>query len=96
MASNLESYISRTILVITVDGRQIVGTLKGFDQTINIVIDDCHERVYNSISGVEQVPLGLYIMRGDNVAVVGEIDEDLDKRVNYSIIRAESLKPIVH
>lgn len=29
-------------------------------------------------------------------AVVGEIDEDLDKRVNYSIIRAESLKPIVH
>jgi len=43
------------------------GTLKGFDQTINLVIDDCQERVYNSITGIEQVPLGLYIMRGDNV-----------------------------
>ena len=70
--------------------------MKGFDQTINIVIDDCHERVFNAITGVEQVPLGLYIMRGDNVAVVGEIDEELDKRVNYSMIRADALKPIIH
>ncbi|KAJ6220866.1 hypothetical protein RDWZM_006678 [Blomia tropicalis] len=94
MATNLENYVGRTILVITLDGRQIVGVLKGFDQTINIVIDDCIERVYNRVTGVEQVPLGLYIMRGDNVAVIGEIDEDLDKRVNYSIIRAEPLKTI--
>lgn len=29
-------------------------------------------------------------------AVVGEIDEELDKKVNYLIIRAEPLNPVVH
>ena len=43
------------------------GTLKGFDQTINLILDESHERVYSSASGVEQVVLGLYIIRGDNM-----------------------------
>ncbi|KPM07508.1 Surface layer protein [Sarcoptes scabiei] len=95
-AANLESYIAKTVSVITVDGRQIIGTLKGFDQTMNLIMEECHERVYSVSEGVEQVLLGLYIIRGDNVAVVGEIDEDLDKKVNYSIIRAQPLNPVVY
>ena len=43
------------------------GMLKGFDQTINLILDESHERVYSSGQGVEQVILGLYIVRGDNV-----------------------------
>lgn len=43
------------------------GNLRGADQTINLVLEDCHERVYNPEGGVERVPLGLYIIRGDNV-----------------------------
>ncbi|CAG2177652.1 unnamed protein product, partial [Oppiella nova] len=34
MSSSLESYVNHTVSVITADGRQIVGTLKGFDQTV--------------------------------------------------------------
>lgn len=45
----------------------IQGTLKGFDQTINIILDDSHERVYSPNHGVEQVVLGLHLIRGDNV-----------------------------
>lgn len=41
--------------------------LKGYDQTINIILEDSHERVFSATSGVEQVALGLYIVRGDNV-----------------------------
>lgn len=41
--------------------------LKGFDQTTNIILQDCHERVFSPTAGVEQVPLGLYIIRGDNM-----------------------------
>lgn len=41
--------------------------MKGHDQTINIIMEDAHERVYSMTNGVEQVPLGLYIIRGDNV-----------------------------
>jgi U6 snRNA-associated Sm-like protein LSm8 len=43
------------------------GTLKGYDQTVNIILDDSHERVYSTDEGIEQVVLGLYIIRGDNV-----------------------------
>jgi U6 snRNA-associated Sm-like protein LSm8 len=43
------------------------GTLKGFDQTINLILDESHERVYSTNQGVEQVVLGLHIIRGDNV-----------------------------
>ncbi|KAI2806342.1 U4/U6-U5 snRNP complex subunit lsm8 [Blomia tropicalis] len=98
MATNLENYVGRTILVITLDGRQIVGVLKGFDQTINIVIDDCIERVYNRVTGVEQVPLGLYIMRGDNVRfgrrVLSTNSESVpnDKPITYTKSKAYTYK----
>ena len=41
--------------------------MRGFDQTVNIILSNSHERVYSSSSGVEQVQLGLYIIRGDNM-----------------------------
>ncbi|CAI4223492.1 unnamed protein product [Auanema sp. JU1783] len=94
MTSSLDSFMNRVISVITGDGRNIVGVLKGFDQLINLVLEDAHERSYSETQGVEQIPLGLYIIRGDNVAVVGEIDEELDKRLDLSGIKAPPLDPI--
>ncbi|XP_054624845.1 LSM8 homolog, U6 small nuclear RNA associated isoform X2 [Dunckerocampus dactyliophorus] len=72
------------------------GTLKGFDQTINLILDESHERVFSSSQGVEQVVLGLYIVRGDNVAVIGEIDEETDSTLDLGNIRAEPLNSVVH
>nr|CAD7393410.1 unnamed protein product [Timema cristinae] len=72
------------------------GTLKGFDQTINLILDESHERVYSTTQGVEQVVLGLHIIRGDNVAVVGELDDNMDSRLDLSSIRAEPLNSVVH
>ncbi|KAL7641146.1 UNVERIFIED_CONTAM: hypothetical protein RMT77_008284 [Armadillidium vulgare] len=91
MTQAIESYVNHLVSVITSDGRNIVGTLKGYDQTVNLILDECHERVYSTNRGVEQVILGLYIIRGDNVAVVGEVDEDLDTRLDLENIRAEPL-----
>ncbi|TGZ46143.1 N-alpha-acetyltransferase 38, NatC auxiliary subunit, partial [Temnothorax longispinosus] len=72
------------------------GTLKGFDQTINIILDESHERVYSTTQGVEQVVLGLHIIRGDNVAIVGELDDEMDARLDLSTIRADPLSSIIH
>jgi len=95
MASGLEGYINHTVEVCTSEGRIIVGTLKGFDQTINLILDDSHERVYAS-TGVEQVTLGLYIVRGDNVALIGEVDEEVDKKIDFTEIRVEPLGSVTH
>ena len=46
--------------------------MRGFDQTTNLILDECFERVYSLKSGVEQAVLGLYIIRGDNMCVYGE------------------------
>ena len=45
MAAVLEPMIDTNIRVITNDGRVFVGCLKGFDQTVNIVMENTHERV---------------------------------------------------
>ncbi|CAG7836761.1 unnamed protein product [Allacma fusca] len=96
MGSALESYVNRVVSIITADGRNFVGTLKGFDQTINIILDESQERVYNPNQGVEQITLGLHIIRGDNIAVIGELDEEVDARLDFSAIKAEALNPIIH
>jgi len=45
---------------------------------------------------VETVKLGLYIIRGDNVATVGELDAATDASLNWADFTAEPLGPIVH
>lgn len=96
MTTTLDAFVNQTVSIITSDGRNFIGTLKGFDQTINIIIDESHERVYSSTSGVEQVMLGLHIIRGDNVAIIGLIDEELDNRLNLPSIKAEPLSAVTH
>jgi len=87
--------VGQNIMTITSDGRCFHGTLKGFDQTINLILDQAHERVYSADAGVEMVPLGLYIVRGDTVITIGEIDEDLDSNIDLSTIKANPLPSIV-
>lgn len=92
MAQVLDAYVKKLVNIITSDGRIIIGTLRGFDQAINIVVEESFERVFSSSTGVEQVPLGLYIIRGDNVALIGEIDEELDRNIDFSHIRADPIR----
>ena len=47
---DLDSFVNKTISVITGDGRNIVGLMRGFDQTVNIVLEDSHERVYRYLN----------------------------------------------
>eukprot|EP00250_Pteridium_aquilinum_P024668 c29420_g1_i1 orf=495-788(-) len=94
--TSLESLVDQTISVITNDGRNIVGVLKGFDQATNLILDESHERVYSTKVGVEPIVLGLYIIRGDNIAVVGELDEELDANLDLDSVRAHPLKPVQH
>eukprot|EP00245_Coleochaete_scutata_P006411 TRINITY_DN20836_c0_g1_i1.p1 TRINITY_DN20836_c0_g1~~TRINITY_DN20836_c0_g1_i1.p1 ORF type:complete len:100 (-),score=16.22 TRINITY_DN20836_c0_g1_i1:524-823(-) len=94
--TGLESLVDQMISVITNDGRVIVGTLKGFDQATNLILEESHERVFRKEQGVEQLVCGLYIIRGDNIAVVGELDEELDSNLDLKAMKAQPLKEVVH
>ncbi|KAG6838626.1 hypothetical protein H0H87_002672 [Tephrocybe sp. NHM501043] len=68
--SSLQGYVDRRVLLILQDGRTIVGTMAGYDQKSNVVLADCKERVYSLDEPVEEVPLGLYLVKGDMVYVL--------------------------
>ncbi|KYQ91123.1 LSM domain-containing protein [Tieghemostelium lacteum] len=93
--SLLEPYIKKNVLVLTYDGRNLVGVLRGIDQAVNIILESCHERIYSE-EGIQKFPLGVHIIRGDDVAVVGEIDKELDDKLDLPSIVADPLKPIVY
>jgi U6 snRNA-associated Sm-like protein LSm8 len=86
MAEALDAYSHKSVNRVTTDRRI------SFDQAINIILDDSHECVFSITEGVEQVLLGFYIIRGDNVALIGEIDEELDRNIDFSRIRADPLQ----
>eukprot|EP00450_Noctiluca_scintillans_P040250 CAMPEP_0194479960 /NCGR_PEP_ID=MMETSP0253-20130528/2919_1 /TAXON_ID=2966 /ORGANISM="Noctiluca scintillans" /LENGTH=96 /DNA_ID=CAMNT_0039319269 /DNA_START=81 /DNA_END=371 /DNA_ORIENTATION=- len=96
MATILEPMVGQTVSIITNDGRTFYGALKGFDQHQNMIMTECQERVYHPDAGVEQVVLGLYLIRGDNIAVIGEVDTEIDSAIDLRSIRAHPLKPVVH
>lgn len=61
----------------------------------NIVLEDCCERIYGE-TGVESVPLGLFIVRGDNVAIIGQVDLEKEAKLDFSLIRGQPLSSVVH
>ncbi|KAF9028917.1 LSM-domain-containing protein [Hymenopellis radicata] len=92
--SNLQGSVDKRVLLVLQDGRAIVGTLAGYDQKSNVVLSDSKERVYSLEEGVEEVPLGLYLVKGDMIILIGDIDEAKDEALDLSVIRAEPIPPI--
>lgn len=58
--------MEKQVSVLTCDGRNYLGILKGLDQATNVVLEKCTENMYTS-EGVVQVARGLYLIRGNNV-----------------------------
>jgi U6 snRNA-associated Sm-like protein LSm8 len=93
-AQLLEQFSNQRVIVLTMDGRVLLGIVKGFDPQCNLILTKCTERIFSTNEGVDTMEHGMYIVRGDNVASIGEIDEDIDAAVNWSEIQAEPLRPI--
>lgn len=83
------------ICVVTSDGRIIIGQLVGHDQVQNLILSDAYERIYSESSPAESAELGLYIVRGDNVAMVADYDAELWKKQDNESTTASPLPPIL-
>lgn len=97
--SNPPSHLPSPAVVTVVcnDGRVLIGTLRGFDQATNLVLADATERVFSASAGVDALPLGgLHVVRGDNVALVGDTDAAADAAVDWGAVRAHPLPPVTH
>ncbi|KDR19580.1 U6 snRNA-associated Sm-like protein LSm1 [Zootermopsis nevadensis] len=67
--------LDKKLMVLLRDGRTLIGYLRSVDQFANLVLHRTIERIY---VGKEygDIPRGVFIVRGENVVLLGEIDKD--------------------
>ncbi|KAJ5588559.1 hypothetical protein N7537_011237 [Penicillium hordei] len=83
------------VLILTVDGRTLIGDLLSTDQTTNLVLANTVERIIRTPDDDEpsaEIEHGLYLIRGDNVVVCGEIDEKMDGDIDWSKVKGEVIR----
>lgn len=72
---SLVQHLDKRLVVVLRDGRKFVGVLRSFDQFANIVLQKTVERIWVGNKYAEK-PLGVFLIRGENVVLVGEVDEE--------------------
>mmetsp|Transcript_3690 Transcript_3690/g.11024 ORF Transcript_3690/g.11024 Transcript_3690/m.11024 type:complete len:98 (+) Transcript_3690:203-496(+) len=91
-----EPFMDKIVTVVTHDGRNVQGTLRGVDQAHNLILEETVEKFFSVDSGVEIVSRGVFVIRGPNVAIIGLVDTEKDSEIDWDNLKAEPLKPVVH
>ncbi|TFJ83692.1 hypothetical protein NSK_004796 [Nannochloropsis salina CCMP1776] len=90
-AASLVEQLDRRVLVVLRDGRNLVGVLRSFDQFSNMVLEDTYERhVVDGKYG--DLPLGLYLVRGDAVVLLGEVEAEREGKSLEKVTTEEILE----
>ncbi|CAM9162669.1 unnamed protein product [Discosporangium mesarthrocarpum] len=64
--------------------------MRSYDQFSNIVLEDTHERHF--VAGLfGDIALGLYLIRGDALVLLGELDEEKEEGTNLKRVSAEDI-----
>ncbi|KAJ7169925.1 hypothetical protein C8R46DRAFT_218041 [Mycena filopes] len=90
-SGSLVDCVDRKMLVVLRDGRKLHGVLRSYDQFANLVLEDTVERIYSGNAFAENWH-GLFLIRGENVVLLGEIDLDLEdeipqrQQVEYAVL----------
>ncbi|BCR88372.1 U6 snRNA-associated Sm-like protein LSm1 [Aspergillus chevalieri] len=86
-AAQLLDLTDKKLVLVLRDGRKLVGVLRSWDQFANLVLQDTVERIY--AGGLyADIPRGIFIVRGENVLLLGEIDLDREDDVPPNIQQA--------
>ncbi|PSR92401.1 hypothetical protein BD289DRAFT_178589 [Coniella lustricola] len=96
---SLNNYLEKKVCVMTADGRTLVGTLFSADNQTNLVLQNAVERVIREPEDAEpsqEAPLGLFIVRGDNVCLVGLVDEALDDSIDWTQVKGAPIGGVKH
>ena len=91
--------LTEKVLVVTADGRTLTGTLLSCDQLTNIVLQNTIERVirpHDDPEDSEEVVHGLYLIRGENVAICGLLDEQMDSEIDWAKVKGSVIGGVKH
>ncbi|WQF89613.1 Putative sm-like protein Lsm7/SmG [Colletotrichum destructivum] len=71
---DLSKYMDKQITVKFNGGREVTGTLKGYDALMNLVLDDVHEVMRDEEGNERTRSLGLVVARGTLLVLVSPVD----------------------
>ncbi|XVE96406.1 hypothetical protein REPUB_Repub02eG0219100 [Reevesia pubescens] len=66
---DLKKYMDKKLQIKLNANRMVVGTLRGFDQFMNLVIDNTVE-----VNGNEKTDIGMVVIRGNSVVTVEALE----------------------
>lgn len=66
---DLSKYVNERIRVKFTGGREVTGILKGYDQLLNLVLDEVEEEINESLRS-----LGLVVLRGPTITLLSPVD----------------------
>ncbi|KAG0733058.1 hypothetical protein G6F57_002678 [Rhizopus arrhizus] len=89
-STGLIDSIDKKLMVVLRDGRKLIGTLRSFDQFANLVLQDTIERIYVG-QCYGDIPRGIFLIRGENVVLLGEIDLDKEDQINLRQVPVEEI-----
>ena len=73
LPTSLAGYLDKKVVLQLRDDRKLIGVLRSFDQFANVVMEGAYERIIVGDLYCD-MQLGLYVVRGENVVLTGELD----------------------
>lgn len=88
--ASLLAELDKKLMVLLRDGRTLIGYLRSVDQFANIVLHRTIERIH---VGKEygDIPRGIFIVRGENVVLLGEIDREKEKDLPLTQVSVDDI-----
>jgi len=69
---DLSKYVNERIRVKFTGGREVTGILKGYDQLLNLVLDEVEEDIFEPEPYTRS--LGLTVLRGPTITLLSPVD----------------------
>ncbi len=82
--------VDKQLMVILRDGRTLIGYLRSIDQYANLLLSHTIERIHIG-NKYGDIPRGVYIVRGENVVLIGEVDFNLPNKVTMIKVEADEI-----
>ncbi|KAF9813283.1 hypothetical protein IEO21_05667 [Rhodonia placenta] len=70
---DLSKYVNERIRVKFTGGREVTGILKGYDQLLNLVLDEVQEQLQTETESHIR-SLGLAVLRGPTITLLSPVD----------------------
>ncbi|CAH0719870.1 unnamed protein product, partial [Brenthis ino] len=88
--AHLLDELDKKLMVLLRDGRTLIGYLRCVDQFANLVLHKTIERIH---VGREygDIPRGIFIVRGENVVLLGEIDKDKEDNLPLTEVSVDDI-----